>query len=86
MNLDLRKIISYYLIRRKINELNNIRQSIAGKWGNDSQGNTYTGNLVHGITTSGNTVKSSGMSSRSILIVCFTTLDVMDQNLKMWRC
>lgn len=59
-------------LNQGVNELNNIRQSIAGKWGNDSQGNTYTGNLVHGITTSGNTVKSSGMSSRSIVIICYT--------------
>lgn|SRR5574343_114931 len=59
-------------LNQGVNELNNIRQALQGRWGNDSQGNTYTGNLVHGITTSGNTVKSSGMSSRSIVIICYT--------------
>lgn len=58
-------------LNQSVNELNNIRQAISGVWGKKSDGTTYTGNLVHGITTSGNTVKSSGMSSRSVLIVCF---------------
>lgn len=54
------------------NELNNIRQSLAGKWGNDSLQNYYTGNLVHSVTTSGKVVtNSSGSSSGCILIVCF---------------
>ena len=58
-------------LNQGVNELNNIRQAITGKWGNDSKGNTYSGNLVHGLTTSGNIVTNTGSSSRCIAIVCY---------------
>lgn len=57
-------------LNQGVNELNNIRQAITGKWGNDSKGNTYSGNLVHGLTTSGNTVQNTGTQT-SMFLVCF---------------
>ena len=59
-------------LNQGVNELNNIRQAITGKWGNDSKGNTYSGNLVHGLTTSGNIVTNTGSSSRCIVVICYT--------------
>lgn len=58
-------------LQQGVNELNNIRQCLQGKWGNDSQGNTFTGNIVHGLTTSGNTIKNTGSSSRSLVVVLY---------------
>lgn len=69
-------------LNQGVNELNNIRQAISGKWGNDSSGNVYTGNLVSAFVTSGNMIKNTGSSSRCVLIICYaddtytiTTLD-----------
>lgn len=57
-------------LNQGVNELNNIRQAITGKWGNDSKGNTYSGNLVHGLTTSGNIVRNT-VVQESLFLVCF---------------
>lgn len=58
-------------LNQGVNELNNIRQAINGKWGKDSRGNTYTGNIVTNLTTSGNTIINTGSSSRCIVIVLY---------------
>lgn len=68
-------------LNQGVNELNTIRQALNGRWGNDSSGNIYTGNLVSAFVTSGNTIKNTGSSSRCVLIIyaddtyTITTLD-----------